>query len=156
MINHPSHKYFRGRVRQYDRERGRGLIWPDEGQDIFGQLLLRRKSLRDPKVEIAANDRVLFSIEVADRGILATDVHSERIQDTDEVDLSERLGGTIRDFKEDRGFGFIRLVNGLDAFFHFTYLSDPTAIPIAGSRVTCRVVNTEKGVQAQDIIIDSP
>jgi cold shock CspA family protein/tetratricopeptide (TPR) repeat protein len=147
-------KYFRGKVQQYDNKTGRGLIRPDEGQDIFGQLMLRSKSLRDPVMQLEANDRVLFSIEIVDRGILATDVHYEMVQERDQLELSERIGGTIREYKEEKGYGFIRLITGQDAFFHITFLSDPDAFPVIGSKVTCRVVTTARGIQGQDIIME--
>lgn len=153
MNNQTATQYFRGGIKQYDSERGRGVIWPDEGQDIVGQLLLRRKSLRDSNVELNLNDRVIFSIEVTSRGVLATDVHPERVDEADPLATSERLAGSIKEFKNSKGL--IRLINGQDAFFHSSYLFDFDFVPRVGNRVTCRVVKTDAGLQAQDVYIDS-
>ena len=155
MTSSTPHKYFRGRIKQYDSKRGRGLIWPDDGQDIVGQLMLRRKSLRDPNDEIDTDDRVLFSMEVVDRGILATDVHPERVEDADPLQIPETIGGRISEYDIEGGTGLIRLIGGQDVFFRFEYLSEPdSAIPTVGSNVTCRVVNTDTGLQAQDISVE--
>src|ERR1043166_5663146 len=156
MVRPTPHNYFRGRIKQYDAKRGRGLIWPDEGQDIIGQLLLRRRSLRDPNRELEIDDRVLFSIEATDRGILATDVHSERVDEEDPLQVAETALGTIIEYTSRTGEGIIQLTDGQNAFFRFEYLAEPDlGIPPVGSKVTCRVVSTETGLQAQDIAPDS-
>lgn len=149
-----SPEYFRGRIKEFDPERMRGVIWPDEGQAVVGQLLLRRKSLRNSDLQLAVNDRVLFTTESIDRGLLATDVHHEMIEEHNPLDPPERVIGRIKDYRSERGFGFVALQDGHDAFFHFSYLSDPDVIPIPGSKVSCRLVATAKGIQAQDIIIE--
>src|SRR5438067_2434765 len=101
-------KYFRGRIKEYDNKRGRGLIWPDDGEEIVGQLLLRRKSLRDSNIQLAFNERVLFSIETTDRGLLAIDVHPEKVEHTEPP---ERTQGTIIKLSNDRRAGNLRLIN---------------------------------------------
>lgn len=148
--------YYRGTVEEYDDRGGYGSIRPETGQPLEGFLLVHRKSLRRRDTALRPGDRVLFTIEHLDRGLLATDVHPERVADTEPLASAadDRASGFIKSYLADRGFGFVELPDGVDVFFHVSYFADPSIEPAVGAAVTFRLVKTERGLQAQDITLD--
>ncbi|MGB7722724.1 MAG: cold shock domain-containing protein, partial [Bryobacteraceae bacterium] len=61
--------------------------------------------------------------------------------------------GVVKDYNTVRGFGFIQLQDKRDAFFHISYVVDPPDSIPSGTPVTCRLVYTERGLQAQNVTI---
>lgn len=64
------------------------------------------------------------------------------------------MKGTVKRFNKNKGFGFITDVDGNDAFFHFSQLKMEgfkTVDP--GAEVEFDLVEGEKGLQAQNIVV---
>lgn len=148
-------EYFRGAVHSYNSTSGLGFIEPDPDQGLDKLLLLHSKSLRRPEDSLEAGDRVLFSTRRIAAGALATDVHSEVVEENTSERTAETVDGRIKDFIPTRGFGFIRLNDQRDVFFHVRSLTFPEDILQEGLPVTCSLVNTEKGTQAQNVVLRS-
>lgn len=67
--------------------------------------------------------------------------------------MSDKLRGTVKWFNEGKGFGFIES-NGKDYFVHFSAIqaSGFKTLP-ESAHVLFKVVNGQKGPQAEDIEI---
>ena len=72
-----------------------------------------------------------------------------------EVDMTDRVTGTVKWFNGDKGFGSVEREGGQDVFVHHT------AIQMAGFKtlkegqsVTMEVTKGEKGPQAENVIVD--
>jgi len=60
--------------------------------------------------------------------------------------------GTVKWFKDEKGFGFIEMEDGTDAFVHHTDISGEGFKSLAeGDAVTCDVVAGEKGPRATNV-----
>jgi tetratricopeptide (TPR) repeat protein len=82
-------------------------------------------------------------------------VHLERVADVPvSSDTDERLKGSVTNYYADRGFGFVRTLDKRDAFFHRSYFRDSDVQPYVGASVEFRLVQTEKGLQAQELSFD--
>lgn len=148
-------EYFRGAVHGYNSASGFGFIQPDPDQGLDKLLLLHSKSLRKPEDSLEAGDRVLFSTRRIAAGVLATDVHSEVVEEGTAETSAETVDGRVKDFISARGFGFITLNDRRDVFFHVRSLTFPEALLEEGLPVSCSLVNTAKGTQAQNIELRS-
>jgi cold shock CspA family protein len=146
-------EYFRGAVHSYSAGSGFGFIQPDPDQGFDKLILLHAKSLRRPSDSLEAGDRVLFSTCRISAGVLATDVHSEAVNEGIAEPTAETVDGRVKDFFPTRGFGFIKINDGRDAFFHASYLVIPEALLHPGLPVSCSLVHTERGLQAQGIVL---
>ena len=61
--------------------------------------------------------------------------------------------GTVKKFNKEKGFGFISDENGKDVFFHYSQLQMGGFKNIeAGAKVTFDAVETDKGLQAHNIV----
>ena len=60
------------------------------------------------------------------------------------------MEGTVKWFNSQKGFGFIEGEDGKDYFVHFSALPEDARLN-DGDKVTFDVVETEKGVQAQNV-----
>ncbi len=60
------------------------------------------------------------------------------------------MEGTIKWFNGQKGFGFINGEDGKDYFVHFSAIPQDVRLN-EGDKVTFDVVETEKGVQAQNV-----
>ena len=60
------------------------------------------------------------------------------------------MEGTIKCFNGQKGFGFINGEDGKDYFVHFSAIPEDVRLN-EGDKVTFDVVETEKGVQAQNV-----
>jgi cold shock protein len=66
--------------------------------------------------------------------------------------MSDRQLGTVKWFNESKGFGFISRENGPDVFVHFRAISGSGFRTLQeGQRVSFRVVQGQKGLQAEDV-----
>lgn len=67
--------------------------------------------------------------------------------------ISERLNGTVKWFKDDKGFGFIQY-EGKDYFVHFSNIKGEgfKSLP-KGGQVTFTAISGHKGMQAADVEI---
>jgi CspA family cold shock protein len=87
-------------------------------------------------------------------GLLATDVHAEVVEQEESANTGdEMIDGLVKDYNANRGFGFIQLQDKQEAFFHISYVIDRPASVLSGTPVTCSLVHTERGLQAQNVII---
>ena len=146
-----SAEYFRGAVHSYKPASGFGFIQADPDQGLDKLLLLHSKSLRRPGDSLESGDRVLFSTCRIAAGVLATDVHPETVDEGIVETPAEIVDGYVKDFIPTRGFGFITLNDGREAFFHVTCLTFPETALQPGLPVSCSLVQAEKGLQAQSI-----
>jgi cold shock CspA family protein len=146
-------EYYRGTVDDYHDREGYGYIRPDPDESINGLLLFHRTSLRSLTTQLRRGDRVLFSVTGVEQGGSARDVHPESVE---EGGLEHRLSGEIRRYVPERGFGFVADPGGQEAFFHITQLVDDNVIPTQGLQITYKLVQTLKGLQAQEIALADP
>jgi LuxR family transcriptional regulator, glucitol operon activator len=70
-----------------------------------------------------------------------------------EVPVGERVEGSVARIVANRGFGFIMLDGGQEAFFHRSGLANPYYWPEleSGARVSLVLVDTSRGLAAQDV-----
>lgn len=63
------------------------------------------------------------------------------------------MKGKVKQFKPEKGFGFITTGDEKDIFFHFSELKMEGYKTIeAGAEVEFEVVETERGIQAKNIV----
>lgn len=155
--NRNQSEYFRGTIHSYTPSSGFGFIEPDEGQGIDKLLLVHSKSLRRPAQSVEPGDRVLFMTRQVLTGLLATDVHAEAVEEDSTGTTDELVNGSVKDYNANRGFGFIQLADNREAFFHISYLVEQVGTIRSGTPVTCSLVRTDRGLQAQNVVImDQP
>ncbi len=66
--------------------------------------------------------------------------------------MSDRETGTVKWFNESKGFGFITRESGPDVFVHFRAITGSGFRTLAeGQKVTFKVVDGQKGPQAEDV-----
>lgn len=62
--------------------------------------------------------------------------------------------GTVKWFNPEKGFGFITVDNGNDVFVHYSQINkDGFKTLEEGQKVTLDVVECQKGLQAENVII---
>ncbi|MGA9624192.1 MAG: cold shock domain-containing protein, partial [Bryobacteraceae bacterium] len=115
-------EYFRGTIHSYNQTSGSGFIELDENQGTNKLLLVHSKCLRRPSQSLEPGDRVLFMTRQVANGLVATDVHSEVVEDESDATADELIDGVVKDYNTVRGFGFIQLQDKRDAFFHISYV----------------------------------
>lgn len=146
--------YYFGTVDWCDDRSGRGYILPDEDDKVGSRLQFHRSSLRTPATVLRAGDRVLFRLEETDRGLQAADIHTGLDPD-DRASTAETATGVVSRIVDERGFGFIDVYDGRDAFFHISSLVGTESLPPVGTTVSCELIQTEKGLQAQNVVCTS-
>ena len=63
------------------------------------------------------------------------------------------MTGKIKMFNQEKGYGFIKLEDGKDVFFHYSQLQmDGFKTIDADAEVEFEVVETERGLQAHNIV----
>ncbi len=68
--------------------------------------------------------------------------------------MTERIQGTVKWFNAGKGFGFIERDGGEDVFVHFNAISgDGYKSLNEGDSVEFLVIEGQKGLQAQDVIV---
>ncbi len=68
--------------------------------------------------------------------------------------MTERIQGTVKWFNAGKGFGFIERDGGEDVFVHFNAITgDGYKSLNEGDSVEFLVVQGDKGLQAQDVIV---
>ena len=68
--------------------------------------------------------------------------------------MSNKIKGTVKWFNESKGFGFIQQDSGPDVFAHFSaIISNGFKTLIEGQRVEFKVVQGQKGPQAEEITV---
>lgn len=68
--------------------------------------------------------------------------------------MSEKEQGTVKWFNGSKGYGFIEREEGEDLFVHFnSIIGDGYRNLEEGQRVEFTVVQGQKGLQAQDVVI---
>jgi cold shock protein len=69
--------------------------------------------------------------------------------------MSERIGGSVKWFSNERGYGFVTLDNDPAAkeyFVHYSYVKMNGYKTLrAGQKVTLVLTDTDRGVQAQEV-----
>ncbi|RMH87356.1 MAG: cold shock domain-containing protein [Calditrichaeota bacterium] len=67
---------------------------------------------------------------------------------------SERVTGTVKWFSAQKGYGFISTGEGQDIFVHYTSIQGTGYRSLEeGQTVEFTVVENEKGLQAQDVVV---
>jgi cold shock protein len=68
--------------------------------------------------------------------------------------MSEKEQGTVKWFNGSKGYGFIERAEGEDVFVHFNAIvGDGYRNLDEGQRVEFSVVQGEKGLQAEDVVV---
>jgi CspA family cold shock protein len=68
--------------------------------------------------------------------------------------MSEKEQGTVKWFNGSKGYGFIERAEGEDVFVHFNAIvGDGYKNLEEGQRVEFSVVQGEKGLQAEDVVV---
>lgn len=63
-----------------------------------------------------------------------------------------RLTGKVKRFNSEKGYGFIKLKDGRDVFFHYSQLRMKGYKTImSGAKVKFDLIETDRGLQAQNI-----
>ena len=66
--------------------------------------------------------------------------------------MSDQQTGTVKWFNESKGYGFISRESGPDVFVHFRAIKGSGFRTLTeGQKVTFRVVQGQKGLQAEDV-----
>ena len=66
--------------------------------------------------------------------------------------MSNQVTGTVKWFNDEKGFGFIQQEGGKDVFVHFSAIQGNGRRTLTeGQQVTMKVVQGEKGPQAEDV-----
>lgn len=72
------------------------------------------------------------------------------------IDMSNRETGTVKWFNTSKGFGFIARDSGEDIFVHFRAIrGEGHRALVEGQRVEFTVMQRDKGLQAEDVIVAS-
>jgi CspA family cold shock protein len=69
--------------------------------------------------------------------------------------MSDQQVGTVKWFNDEKGYGFIKRDNGPDVFVHFRAImsNSPGRRSLAeGQKVQFRVVQGQKGLQAENVV----
>ena len=72
--------------------------------------------------------------------------------------MGDRIYGEVKWFQNDRGFGFVIDEADPDSeyFAHFSYINmDGYKTLKAGQKVSFELVETDRGLQAQEILVES-
>ncbi len=70
--------------------------------------------------------------------------------------MAERINGTVKWFNNSKGFGFITGEAGDDIFVHYTSIRGEGYRSLKeGQQVEFSVVESDKGLQAQDVVVIS-
>lgn len=68
--------------------------------------------------------------------------------------MAERESGTVKWFNNTKGYGFITREEGEDIFVHYSSIRGEGYRSLReGQKVEFEVVNSDKGLQAQDVIV---
>ena len=64
--------------------------------------------------------------------------------------------GDVKWFSESKGYGFLRLEDGREVFFHFSKIAQDRKVLADGEPVTCGLRKGDKGIYAYDIRTVNP
>ena len=67
--------------------------------------------------------------------------------------MAERETGTVKWFNDGKGFGFIERDQGGEVFVHFSAMRDLGQNLAEGQKVEFEVTKGQRGLQAQDVVI---
>ncbi len=113
-----------------------------------------------PLPQIGNQPAVLLSLAILTAAALIHLALNRRCRNTRPVPAPQEFGddretGTVKWFNTSKGFGFISRDNGEDIFVHFRAIrGEGYRVLAEGQRVEFSVMSRDKGLQAEDVIID--
>ncbi len=89
----------------------------------------------------------------ADAGLIDENKVKEVINEKDEGVKEDKIAGKVKWFNTEKGYGFIEQEDGEDIFVHFSAIKGEGFKDLEeGQEVEFSVVETERGLQAEDVV----
>ena len=130
-----------GTILWYDAQKGYGFITRTDGSTIF----FHNKKVLDGLQKIEPGQKVVYSVGNVPRGLEAVDVIRT------ELEPLSCFSGTVREFSEVKGYGFLITETGRSIFFHATDVEGFT--PENGMRVSFQIGHNDRIDQPKAINI---
>lgn len=126
--------------------------------------VLQALILLAPLAQIGSQPAVLLSLAMLTAATLlhlyislSKSESKPRTSQPSQVTGENRETGTVKWFNTSKGFGFISRDSGDDIFVHFRAIrGEGHRVLVEGQRVEFSVMNRDKGLQAEDVIIALP
>lgn len=170
MSANPSEPPVRARLKWFNTPKGFGFVVPEDDQtlDAFLHITTLQRSgintLGDDACLLCYIQRgpkgahVLEILELLDAGKLPEEIHNTPFESMIPIGKTQRMGGEVKWYKDDKGFGFVVPDDGMkDVFIHKTCLEKNNIEKLeTGQRVSMLFRAVPKGREVVEIEIVEP